>query len=180
MATKDTKKIEREYTIPLRNHSRRTAIYKRTPKAVKTVKEFLAKHMKVENRDLSKVKLDSLLNEALWYRGIRKPIHKIKVKAIKEDGVVTAHALSLPTNLEYKKKRLEKIQKQKQEAKLAQEKAKKALKEKEKESEKKTSETKEKPKEESKKTSEEKPKEEKAKKEAPKKSEKKTSEAKEK
>lgn len=124
---KSTEKIEREYVIPLRNKTRRTAIYKRTPKAVKSVKEFLAKHMKVEDRDLNKVKLDKLLNEALWYRGIRNPIHKIKVKAVKENGIVTAHAVDLPTNLKFKKIRLDKksaaIKAQSDELKKVQEKA---------------------------------------------------------
>lgn len=104
---KSNEKIEREYIIPLRRKVKRAVIYKKTPKAIKSVKEFLAKHMKVENRDLKKVKLDKFLNEALWYRGIRNPIHKIKVKAVKENGIVIAHAVDLPTRLRFKKIRFD-------------------------------------------------------------------------
>ena len=81
---KSENKIEREYVIPLREKSRVVARYKKTPKAIKTIKEFLAKHMKVENRDLNKIKIDKDLNQFLWARGIRKHPHKIKVKAIKK------------------------------------------------------------------------------------------------
>ena len=52
--------LEREYIIPLRAKCRVVPRYKKTNKAVKTVKEFLAKHMKVENRDLNKIKLDGI------------------------------------------------------------------------------------------------------------------------
>ena len=70
-------KIEREYIIPLRERGRPVPRYKKTPKAVKTVKEFLVKHMKIRDRDLNKIKIDTYLNEALWFRGIRKPPYKI-------------------------------------------------------------------------------------------------------
>ena len=110
MATKKTKteKIEREYTIPLREKCRSAVTYKKTPKAIKTVKEFLAKHMKVENRDLNKVKLDKFVNEAIWARGIKKPLHKIKVKVVKEDGIVNVYLAEVSKKFADKKKREEK------------------------------------------------------------------------
>jgi len=110
-AKKNTKeeKIEREYTIPLREKCRSVAIYKKTPKAIKTVKEFLARHMKVENRDLKKVKLDKFVNEALWARGIRKPLNKIKIKAVKEDGIVKVELFELSKKFKDKKAREEKM-----------------------------------------------------------------------
>ena len=91
MANKKTEKneIEREYIIPLREKSRVVPRYKKTPKAIKTIKEFIARHMKVENRDLNKVKIDKNLNEFMWAKGIRKHPHKIKVKAIREGENVT-------------------------------------------------------------------------------------------
>ena len=105
---KESTNIEREYIIPLREKGRSAVRYKKTPKAVKTVKEFVAKHMKIENRDLNKVKVDKYLNEALWYRGIKNPIHKIKVKVVKEGEIVRVYAVDLPTNLHHKKKREDK------------------------------------------------------------------------
>jgi large subunit ribosomal protein L31e len=116
--------VEREYIIPLRDKCRPVPRYKKTPKAVKTVKEFLVRHMKVRDGDLNKIKLDMHLNEALWHRGIKNPIHKIKVKAIKEGDIVRVYPVDLPTSIHYKKLRMEKNSKiQKEVAKKAQKKA---------------------------------------------------------
>lgn len=103
-----TDRIEREYVIPLREKCRVVPRYKKTNKAVKTVKEFLAKHMKVYDRDLRKIKLDRYLNEALWSRGIKHPPHKIKVKAVKEGDIVKAELSEIPAKLKFKKAREEK------------------------------------------------------------------------
>ncbi len=108
--------IEREYIIPLREKSRVVPRYKKTPKAIKTIKEFLAKHMKVENRDLNKIKIDKDLNQFLWAKGIRKHPHKIKVKATKEGENVIVKLVDYPNNLKFKKLREEKIGKQALEA----------------------------------------------------------------
>ncbi len=84
MADKKETSNERVYTIPLKRKVKKTAIYKRTPKAIKTIKEFLKKHMKS-----NEVKLSKELNETIWSRGIKHPPSKIKVKAIKnETGAV--------------------------------------------------------------------------------------------
>ena len=75
--------LEREYVVPLRRKWQNTPGYKRVPKAVKALKEFIAKHMKIYDRDLDKVKLDRYLNEEMWMRSIRKPLAKVKIKAKK-------------------------------------------------------------------------------------------------
>ena len=106
----DNNKIEREYIIPLRKSTNKVPSYKKTNKAVRTIKEFLARHMKVEDRDLDKVKVDKYLNEMIWHRGIKHPPAKIKVKAVKENGIVTVTAVEMPTNLKFKKLRAEKIE----------------------------------------------------------------------
>ncbi len=111
----DEKKLEREYVIPLRKQTNKVPRYKKANKAVKAIKEFLAKHMKVEDRDLNKVKLDKFLNEMVWNRGIRNPPAKIKVKAVKENGIVRVEAVEMPTNIKFKKLREEKIKSQSQE-----------------------------------------------------------------
>jgi large subunit ribosomal protein L31e len=110
MANKKAKenKIEREYTIPLREKSRPAPRYKKTPKAVKTIKEFLAKHMKVKNRDLNKVKIHKDLNQFLWARGIKKHPHKIKVKAVFDGENVVVELVDYPNKLKFKKLREEK------------------------------------------------------------------------
>jgi len=114
-------KTEREYVIPLRKKYQLAARYKKTPKAVKTVKEFLVKHMQIRDRDLNKIKIDKFLNEILWFRGIRNPPYKIRVKAVKEGDIIRVYALELPKKLEFKKKRFDK---QSEDAKLAIEKKK--------------------------------------------------------
>lgn len=102
---KSESKIEREYIIPLREKSRSVPRYKKTPKAIKTIKEFIARHMKIENRDLKKVKIDKDLNQFLWAKGIRKHPHKIKVKATKNGEDIIVELVDYPNNLKFKKLR---------------------------------------------------------------------------
>ena len=54
--------VEREYIINLRREIMKVPRYKRTPKALKAIKEFIAKHMRVAERDIKKVKIDKWLN----------------------------------------------------------------------------------------------------------------------
>jgi len=108
---KNSEKIEREYIIPLRKNFQHVPRYKRTPKAIKTIKEFLVRHMQIRDRDLNKIKISKYLNELMWMDGIKNPPHKIKVRAIKEGDIVTVEAVELPEVLNFKKKREEKISK---------------------------------------------------------------------
>jgi large subunit ribosomal protein L31e len=105
---KKVEKTENTYNIPLRKRVRIVPRYKKTNKAVKTVKEFVAKHMRVTNRDLNLIKIDRYLNDFLWQRGIKNPPHHVSVKAIKEGDFVRVELLKMPLNLENKKKRLDK------------------------------------------------------------------------
>ncbi len=88
-------KLEREYVIPLRRECMRVARYERTGKAIKTIKKFIAKHMKVADRDIDNVKLDVYFNNDIWFKGRASPPARIKVKAIKEGEIVhVTHAES--------------------------------------------------------------------------------------
>lgn len=109
-------KLEREYIIPLRRSWKRVPRYKRANKAIKAIKEFLVRHMKIRDGDLKKVKLDKYLNEMVWFRGIRKPPIKIKVKAIKEGDIIKAELAELPEKLKFKKAREEKRERKAMEA----------------------------------------------------------------
>jgi len=109
---KKSEEVKREYVIPLRAESRKVPRYRRTQKAVKAVKEFLARHMKIYDRDLNKIKIDSYLNEFLWARGIKNPPHKIKVVATKNsEGIVKVELVDYPDKLKFKKARAEKQEK---------------------------------------------------------------------
>lgn len=101
--------LEREYIVPLKKGSLNVPKYRRAKKAVKTLKEFLAKHMKVRDRDLNKIKIDINLNNELWFRGIKKPANKIKVKARKIGEFVYVELAEIPKTVQYKIKRQEKI-----------------------------------------------------------------------
>jgi large subunit ribosomal protein L31e len=111
MAKKETPKstkIEREYIIPLRKQVQKVPQYKKANKAIKTIKEFLARHMKVPDRDLNKIKLDLQINELIWQRGIKKPLHKIKVKVVKKDDLVLVSAVDIPDKIKFRHARIEK------------------------------------------------------------------------
>jgi large subunit ribosomal protein L31e len=94
--------LEREYVIPLRKRILKVPRYKRAKRAINTIKDFLAKHMKVEGTDTRKVKIDMYLNEEMWFRGIKKPQTKIKVKAKKIEGIVYAELAEIPKAVQYK------------------------------------------------------------------------------
>jgi large subunit ribosomal protein L31e len=102
-------KIEREYVIPLRKEWMKVPRYRKTNKAVKAVKEFLVRHMKIRDGDLNKIKVDRYVNELLWMRGVKNPPSKIKIKAIKEGDIVRVELVDMPANIKFKKLREEKI-----------------------------------------------------------------------
>ncbi len=101
--------LEREYTVPLRKKWLKVPSYKRAPKAVKTLRKFIARHMKLYDDDLRKVKIDQNLNNEIRFRGIKKPPAKIKVKAIKyDDNTIKVRLIQIPDKLKFKKTRDEK------------------------------------------------------------------------
>ena len=82
--------IEKEelYTIPFRDvkHAPRK---KRTVRAIKILKHYIKRHMKVNPID---IKIDPELNEELWKQGIEKPPRKIRVRAVKDiEGIVEVY-----------------------------------------------------------------------------------------
>ncbi len=104
----ETKQIlEREYIIPLRSEWRKVANYRRAGRAVKAIKKFIARHMKIPDRDLTKVKMDIWLNQEVWFRGKKKPPAKIKVKAIKEGDIVKVELAELPEFVRFEKAKRE-------------------------------------------------------------------------
>jgi large subunit ribosomal protein L31e len=101
--------IEREYIVPLRKGWLKVPKYKRGNKAVKTLKEFIARHMKVYDKDLRKVKIELELNNEIRFRGMYKPPARIKVRAKKYDnGIVRVELVNLPAHVKFAKLREEK------------------------------------------------------------------------
>jgi large subunit ribosomal protein L31e len=98
--------IERIFVIPLRKTGFKSS--KAAPTAVKRVKNYLTRHMKVEEENIW---IDDSLNNALWSHGKYNMAGKIRVKAVKfDDGVVEAY---LP-ELEFKKSRRELLKEEKE------------------------------------------------------------------
>ena len=80
--------VERIYVIPLKKVFG-TPKNRRAKKAIKTIREFTARHMKT-----SEIVISEELNEKIWSKGIQSPPRRITVKMIKdEDGIVK---VSLP------------------------------------------------------------------------------------
>lgn len=103
MTEEQTKKIEREYVIPLRREFLKVPGYRRAGRAAKAIKQFIAKHMKVSERDVEKVKLDIYLNNELWFRGKANPPSRIKVKATKEGELVKVALAETPQHIKFAK-----------------------------------------------------------------------------
>jgi len=98
--------LERIFVIPLKKNNYNSS--KAAPTAVKRVKKYLTRHMKVKEKDIW---IDDSLNNALWSNGKYNMSSKIRVKAVKfDDGIVEAY---LPET-EFKKSRRELLREEKE------------------------------------------------------------------
>lgn len=82
----DTVIEERLYTISFSKtvYGRNIPRKKRTPRAVRYLREFISKHLKCDE-----IIIDPEVNEFMWTRGIQKPPRKIRIRAVKtEDEIV--------------------------------------------------------------------------------------------
>jgi large subunit ribosomal protein L31e len=73
--------LERVYTVSLVG-AYKTVRGKRTSRAVKILKSFLARHMKTQEE---RVKVSAEVNSLLWERGMQRPPRRVKVK-VKRDA----------------------------------------------------------------------------------------------
>lgn len=89
---------ERIYTIPLRR-AWIAPRKERTPRAMRIVKSFVQRHMKIETgvkgeeeEEEERLVISNEVNEKLWNRGIEKPPRNIRVRAVKDkEGVITLY-----------------------------------------------------------------------------------------
>jgi len=90
---------ERIYTIPL-GKAWIMPPRKRTPRAMRMIRAFITKHMKLgakkeeeeEEEELPKLIISNEVNERVWTRGVEKPPRKIRVRAAKDkDGNITVY-----------------------------------------------------------------------------------------
>jgi large subunit ribosomal protein L31e len=83
--------VERLYTIPL-GKAYEAVRKKRAKRAVTMVRNFIKRHMKVEEQ--AELSIDPQLNEYLWTRGIEKPPRRVRVRATKDrDGFVKVYLI---------------------------------------------------------------------------------------
>lgn len=108
---------EKVYTVPLRREWLKVPRWRRSKRAVTTLRNFLIRHTKAKD-----VKLGKWLNEAIWKSGGRSPPPRITVKITKDKDIARAELAELPP----KAKRLRELKKVKAEAKKKREAAKKA------------------------------------------------------
>jgi large subunit ribosomal protein L31e len=104
--------IEREYIIPIRKYILTVPRYKRAKKAISVIRKFIVRHMNIRDGDERKVKIDKYLNNEVWFRGIKKPAHKIKVKAKKIGEEVFVELAEIPEAVKFVMKRDEKRSKE--------------------------------------------------------------------
>jgi large subunit ribosomal protein L31e len=89
---------ERIYTIPL-SKAWIGPPRKRAPRAMRIIRSFLIKHMKLEKREEGEEEgepkrliISNEVNEKVWSRGIEKPLRKVRVRAAKDkEGNVTVY-----------------------------------------------------------------------------------------
>lgn len=91
---------ERIYTVPL-GKAWISPPNKRTSRAMRILRSFMIKHMKLESRkegeaeeeeEPARLIIDNEVNEKMWSRGIEKPPRKIRVRAEKDkEGNVTVY-----------------------------------------------------------------------------------------
>jgi large subunit ribosomal protein L31e len=90
---------ERIYTVPL-GKCWIVPPNKRAPKAMRIIRGFVVKHMKLEKRkaegeeeeEPKRLVISNDVNERVWMRGIEKPPRKIRIRAAKDkEGNVTVY-----------------------------------------------------------------------------------------
>jgi len=90
---------ERTYTIPLGKALIKPP-KKRAPRAMRMIRAFITKHMKLtataeegeEEKELPNLVISEEVNEKVWGRGIEKPPRKIRVRAAKDkDGNIKVY-----------------------------------------------------------------------------------------
>ncbi|KAJ2344798.1 60S ribosomal protein L31B [Coemansia sp. RSA 2618] len=90
--------VTREYTIHLHKNVFGASFKKRTPKAVKAIREFAQVNM-----GTSDVRMDPELNKMLWARGIKAVPHRIRVRMARRRNDDESAAEKLYTHVSHVK-----------------------------------------------------------------------------
>ncbi|MGD8564937.1 MAG: 50S ribosomal protein L31e [Candidatus Bathyarchaeota archaeon] len=87
---------ERFFTIPL-GKARIAPLKKRTPRAIKIIRSFIEKHMKLktqtiieEEGETRRLVISNEVNNRVWKRSIEKPPRRVRVRAVRyKNGAIT-------------------------------------------------------------------------------------------
>lgn len=82
-------KLERIYTVPL-SKAYDYIRTRRTERAVKLLRAFVSRHMKVELED---VRISEGINALLWRDSMQKPPRRVKIRAVRENDKARAWLL---------------------------------------------------------------------------------------
>lgn len=117
--------LERVYNIPLRRETLKVPPFRKANKAVKTVRQFVSKHMKSEN-----VVIGKYLNLRIWNHGAKNPPHHVKVNAAKDDkGKVFVELVDAPKEAKVEEKKVVKKEEKEIKAEKPEEKLEKEIEE---------------------------------------------------
>ena len=85
---------ERVYTIPL-GRAWISPPKKRAPRAIRIIRNFITKHMKIKTEpteEAERLVISNEVNEKIWSSGIKNPPRNIRVRAVKDkEGTITLH-----------------------------------------------------------------------------------------
>lgn len=86
--------LKRSYNVPLRKEWLKVPRHQRAHRAMRALRKFLARHMKVEGEQ---VRIGPYLNEYIWANGMRNPPHHAAVNTEKNaEGLVLAELEGKP------------------------------------------------------------------------------------
>jgi len=83
--------MERIMVVPLRK-ARRGAKTRFAPKAVRYLREFVARHMKARDAEIV---IGNNLNNFIWSRGRKNPPRRVEVRVLKREGKVFVELASI-------------------------------------------------------------------------------------
>ena len=75
--------VERIYNVPL-GHVKNIPRTKRAPYAMKQIRNFVVRHMKVDEEE-EELYIAPAVNEAVWARGIQKPPSNLRIRVIRHE-----------------------------------------------------------------------------------------------
>ncbi len=95
-----TVEFERNYIVPFYPKLNTIPRNKRAPRALRLLKEFIKRHMKVDDENIY---IGQEVNEYIWSRGIQKPPRRIPVRLVKySDGVVEVFLATVDARVQAK------------------------------------------------------------------------------